>query len=80
MCTAVRFADNAGNMYFARNLDWCCGYGERVIITPRNFVVKSPFGAIVAMKYPVYGMGIVADNTPLYLWIFADSLYILTVL
>ncbi|MBP5789415.1 MAG: choloylglycine hydrolase [Neisseriaceae bacterium] len=66
MCTAVRFADNAGNMYFARNLDWCCGYGERVVITPRNFVVKSPFGAIVAMKYPVYGMGIVAENTPLY--------------
>ncbi|MBR5950484.1 MAG: choloylglycine hydrolase [Actinomycetaceae bacterium] len=66
MCTAVRFADNAGNMYFARNLDWSCGYGERVVITPRNFVVKSPFGAITAMKYPVYGMGIVAENTPLY--------------
>ena len=66
MCTAVRFADNAGNMYFARNLDWSCGYGERVVITPRNFKPNSPFGATPEMKYPVYGMGIVAENTPLY--------------
>lgn len=66
MCTAIRFADNAGNMYFARNLDWSCGYGERVVITPRNFKPNSPFGATPEMKYPVYGMGIVAENTPLY--------------
>ena len=34
MCTGIRFTDTAGNMYFGRNLDWTCGYGERVVVTP----------------------------------------------
>ena len=33
MCTGVRFADAAGNLYFGRNLDWCESYGEGVVIT-----------------------------------------------
>ena len=66
MCTAVRFNDKNGAMYFGRNLDWSCGYGQRVVITPTGYAPHSPFGAITSIKSPVYGMGIVAENTPLY--------------
>ena len=65
MCTGVRFSDNAGNMYFGRNLDWVNGYGEKVVITPRGFKYQSAF--LGEMGGPaVIGMGIVAEGAPLY--------------
>ena len=66
MCTGVRFSDGEGNMYFGRNLDWSTGYGQKVVIAPRGYKYKSAFlGEMV--NYPaVIGMGIVAENTPLY--------------
>ncbi len=66
MCTGVRFSDGEGNMYFARNLDWCCSYGERVVITPTGYRPTSPFGATTEIRWPVIGMGIVEQNVPLY--------------
>ena len=33
MCTAIRFTSTQGSMYFARNLDWSCSYGEQVVGT-----------------------------------------------
>ena len=38
MCTGIRFTNNEGNMYAGRNLDWECGYGEKVTVTPRDYV------------------------------------------
>ena len=66
MCTGIRFVDDSGNMYFGRNLDWSCSYGEKVAITPTGYAPKSPFGAIPAIKRPVIGMGIVQEGVPLY--------------
>jgi penicillin V acylase-like amidase (Ntn superfamily) len=66
MCTGIRFSDNDGNMYFARNLDWSCGYGERVVITPTGYEPRSPFGAIERIAEPIIGMGIAAEGVPLY--------------
>ena len=66
MCTGVRFSDNAGNMYFGRNLDWSCGYGQKVVITPRGYKYKSAFLGEMANSPAIIGMGIVAENTPLY--------------
>ena len=66
MCTGIRFTDSKGNMFFGRNLDWSCGYGQRVVITPTGWVPNSPFGAVTKIQMPVYGMGIVAESTPLY--------------
>ena len=43
MCTGVRFADAAGNLYFGRNLDWCESYGEGVVITPRGASIPTQF-------------------------------------
>lgn len=66
MCTGIRFTDNQNNMYFGRNLDWSCSYGQHVVITPTGYAPASPFGAVSSIKHPVIGMGIVAENTPLY--------------
>ena len=66
MCTGVRFGDDAGNMYFGRNLDWSEGYGQKVVITPRGYKYKSAFLGEMANSPAVIGMGIVADNVPLY--------------
>lgn len=66
MCTGIRFVDDSGNMYFGRNLDWCCSYGERVVVTPTGYEPKSPFGAVRAIEHAVIGMGIVEDGAPLY--------------
>lgn len=66
MCTGIRFTDGKDNMYFGRNLDWSCGYGQRVVLTPTGWDPNSPFGAVESVQHPIYGMGIVAENTPLY--------------
>ena len=66
MCTGVRFTDKDGNMYFGRNLDWSVGYGQKVVITPRGYKYKSAFLGEMANSPAVIGMGIVAENVPLY--------------
>ena len=67
MCTGVRFSDDKGNMYFGRNLDWSVGYGQKVVVTPRNYSYKSAFlGEMKSRTGAIIGMAIVEDNTPLY--------------
>lgn len=67
MCTAVRFDDNNGNMYFGRNLDWTVGYGQKIIITPKNYQYHSAFlGDITPKAGAIIGMAIAIENIPLY--------------
>lgn len=67
MCTGVRFSDDKGNMYFGRNLDWSCGYGQKVVVTPRGYSYKSAFLGEMKPKHgAIIGMAIVVENTPLY--------------
>ena len=66
MCTGIRFSDDKGNMYFARNLDWSVGYGQKVEITPKGFLLKSAFLGDLEAKYNLIGMGIVQEQVPLY--------------
>ena len=65
MCTAVRFNGAKGEMFFGRNLDWANGYGEKVVITPREFKYQSAFLGEMGGA-AVIGMGIVAEGVPLY--------------
>lgn len=65
MCTGIRFADDKGNMFAGRNLDWECGYGQGVSITPRNYKRQYAFEG-EATGYAVIGTCIVIENTPLY--------------
>ena len=64
MCTSITF--RSGDLYFGRNLDLERGYGEQVVITPRNFTL--PMGAFASLqtRYAMIGMAAVVGNYPLY--------------
>lgn len=67
MCTGVRFSDDKGNMFFGRNLDWSTGYGQKVVLTPREYSYNSAFlGEMKSKQGAIIGMAIVVENTPLY--------------
>ena len=53
MCTAV-----SQNGFFGRNLDVECEYGEKIIITPRNFVFKFRKTEEIKNHYAIMGIGI----------------------
>ena len=65
MCTGVRFSGKDGAMYFGRNLDWSTGYGQKVVIAPRGYKYDSAFLGEMGGS-AVIGMGIIAENVPLY--------------
>lgn len=64
MCTAISYRSNAS--YFGRNLDLERGYGERVVITPRNYEIKMRCVKPMPSHYAMIGMATVVDNIPLY--------------
>lgn len=66
MCTGVRFADEDGNMYLGRNLDWSFSYGEKIVVTPRGYKTPVAFNATVADPKPVMGVGIIVEGMPMY--------------
>ena len=68
MCTAARFTDTHGNMFFGRNLDWAFDYGETVLRTPADARVPAAFDrpGDAASGHAVIGMGIEAAGIPLY--------------
>lgn len=65
MCTGIRFVDVAGKMYAGRNLDWECGYGQKIVVTPRNYVRPYAFEQH-ATGFATIGTCIVVENVPLY--------------
>ncbi|MBR2370424.1 MAG: choloylglycine hydrolase [Clostridia bacterium] len=64
MCTAICYRSN--DSYFGRNLDLHCGYGESVVITPRNYEIKMRYGKPIKSHYAMVGMATVVDGFPLY--------------
>ena len=64
MCTAITFRTK--NHYFGRNLDFEHGYGETVVITPRNFPFRFRKATVMPKHYAMIGMGVVANGYPLY--------------
>ncbi len=64
MCTAICYRSNAS--YFGRNLDLDRGYGERVVITPRNYEIKMRRGNPIKSHYAMIGMATVVADYPLY--------------
>lgn len=66
MCTGIRFTDTNGNMFFGRNLDWGCGYGEQVFVTPRNYQRPYVFDGPARGGYALIGTAIEAEGIPLY--------------
>lgn len=43
MCTGLRFNDKNGNLYFGRNLDVESSYGEKIIVTPKDYDIPYKF-------------------------------------
>ncbi len=64
MCTVVCRRSIAS--YFGRNLDIDRGYGEKVVITPRNYEIKMRCAKSVKTHYAMIGMAAVVNNFPLY--------------
>ena len=64
MCTAICFRSN--NSYFGRNLDLHRGYGESVVITPRNYEIKMRCKDSIRSHYAMIGMATVVNYFPLY--------------
>ena len=64
MCTAVCYRKNSS--YFGRNLDIDRVYGERVVITPRNYELKMRCEKAIISHYAMIGMATVVNDFPLY--------------
>ena len=59
MCTAITYKTE--DLYFGRNLDYEAGYGESVVVVPRNF----PFGD-EKEHYAMIGTAHVLNGYPLF--------------
>lgn len=64
MCTAINYKTK--DHYFGRNLDWYHSFGEKIIITPRNYRTEFRNGTVYDNHYAIIGSGIVNDGYPLY--------------
>lgn len=64
MCTAISVT--VDNNYFGRNLDFELSFGEKVIITTRNFEFSFRNGKTIKKHFAIIGMGIERENFPLY--------------
>jgi len=64
MCTAISYRSK--DRYFGRNLDLERGYGESVVITPRNYEFEMRCVNSLKTHYAMIGMATVVNNIPLY--------------
>lgn len=64
MCTAITFRKK--HHYFGRNLDFEHGFGECVVITPRNYPFCFRKAATKTSHYAMIGMAVVDNGYPLY--------------
>ena len=64
MCTSMAFV--SGDFYFGRNMDLEVSFGQRVVITPRNFPLPLRHGKTLSTHYAMIGMANVVSGYPLY--------------
>lgn len=64
MCTCMTFKTK--DWYFGRNLDLEATFGEKVIVTPRNYEFAFKNNINIKTKYAIIGMGTVIEDYPLY--------------
>ena len=64
MCTAATYKTK--DIYFGRTLDYEISYGDKVIITPRNYAFDLRNGGKIENHYAIIGMACVMKNYPLY--------------
>lgn len=64
MCTVINHKSE--DHYFGRNLDWQFSYGEKIVLTPRNYEFNFRAKDNVKAGCAMMGMGLVIDGYPLY--------------
>ena len=64
MCTSISYRTK--DHYFGRTLDLEYSYGERVVITPRNYIFNFKNIDKIESHYAMIGMATVVDDYPLY--------------
>ncbi|EMF0486483.1 choloylglycine hydrolase [Enterococcus hirae] len=64
MCTGLSFVNN--DFYFGRNLDLEYHFGEKVVITPRNYPLAYKYFSTQTNHFAMIGMATIIDNYPLY--------------
>jgi len=64
VCTSIAWENGA--FYFGRNLDLEVDFGQRVVITPRNFPLRFRVAKGVEHHYAMLGMATVMEGCPLY--------------
>lgn len=64
MCTALGIKTK--DFYFGRTFDWHCSYGEKVIVTPRNFPFSYRHMPNEKQGFAIIGTAINGGNYPLY--------------
>lgn len=64
MCTALTF--KIKDHYFGRNLDYEFGYGQKIVIVPRNYEIPLRHFDSLKEHYAMIGAGIVVDGYPHY--------------
>lgn len=64
MCTAASYKTK--DFYFGRTLDYETSFGDKIVITPRNYVFKLREGGEIINHYAMIGMACVLDDYPLY--------------
>ncbi len=64
MCTAITLQED--EFYFGRNMDIAYSFGERIVITPRNYKILYKELQECGSHYGIVGMANVSDGYPLY--------------
>ena len=64
MCTAITY--KTADHYFGRNLDLEHSFNERIVITPRNYLLSFRKHKTNYHHYAIIGMAIIDSNYPLY--------------
>lgn len=64
MCTSLTF--QTSDFYFGRNLDLEYNFGEKVVITPRQYPFVFKFAGTLSKHYAMIGTAQITDGCPLY--------------
>lgn len=64
MCTSIAFIRDG--LYFGRNMDLDCGFGQQVVIMPRAFPYATKQEGTLDSHYAMIGMAAVVEDIPLY--------------
>lgn len=64
MCTAVTYKTR--DFYFGRTMDYEFSYGDRIVVTPRNYPFPFRYGAPLGRHYAMIGMAHINSGYPLY--------------